>query len=271
MRHSPKVDVRMERQTPLTSLRRLAVLPLLALAAMPFSARAGICEAPWMHDGGEVHFAMAGAAGIHASLRLDRVKQQTAGRCEANVTTDASAAAIGVPNQTRSSYRIVVKDDRAGVALDGKAKLAGSAGAATANGTLGVKGLESLAYAGVVAHDGQRLPGENYALDMQMQTGTRGMPSGMTMNVPSAKVTSTEKTVGKLTPLDTRLGRLSCWPVRYERTTHMGTITMGGRTIAPPAIAAQVTDWYCPDYALVMKQETVQNGHTAVVEVVSVK
>lgn len=261
----------MERQTPSTAFRRIAVLPLLALAAAPFSAHAGICEAPWMHDGGEVHFAMAGAAGMQASFRMDGVKHQTAGRCEANVTTDASATTIGVPNQTRSSYRIVVKDDRAGVALDGKAKLAGSAGAASATGTLGVKGLESLAYAGVVTHDGQRLPGESYALDMNMQMGARGMPQGMAMNMPAAKVTSTEKVVGKLTQLDTRLGRLSCWPVRYERTTHMGTITVGGRTMAPPAVAAQVTDWYCPDYALVMKQETVQNGRTAVVEVVSIK
>lgn len=260
----------MERQTPFISFRCIAVLPLLALAAAP-SAHAGICEAPWMHDGGEVHFAMAGAAGMQASLRLDGVKHQTAGRCEAIVSTDTSATAIGAPNRTRSSYRIVVKDDRAGVALDGKARLAGSAGAASATGTLGVKGLESLAYAGVVTHDGQRLPGENYALDLQMQTGAPGMPQSVAMNIPSAKVTSTEKVVGKQTPLDTRLGRLSCWPVRYERTTRMGTITMGGRTVAPPAIAAQVTDWYCPDYALVMKQETVQNGRTAVVEVVSVK
>jgi hypothetical protein len=224
-----------------------------------------------MHDGGEVRLAALGGAGVQASISVAGVKKDAAGTCQAEISTLASASAIGVPNQTRSDYRLNVKKDRAGVQRhDAAGHVAAQAGNASAEGSIGAQGLESLAYAGLITSEGQRLPAENYTLSLDMQSTFSGMPQSA-MKVPSAKVTSSEKVVGKLSQLETRLGVLSCWPVRFERTTHMGAVVVAGHTMAPPAVTAQVTDWYCPDYALVMKQETVQNGRTGVVEVVSVK
>lgn len=224
-----------------------------------------------MHDGGEIRLAVPGAAGIHATISVAQVKKDGPGSCHAEVTTLASASRIGVPNETRTAYRVEVKADRAKVIKhDAAGQLAARAGNASAAGSISAKGLETLSYTGVITGEGQHLPGENYELSMDTQTAVSSMPAGQ-VKIPSAKVTSSEKVVGERTALETRIGRLMCWPVRYERITRMGSVTVAGHTMLPPASTAKMTDWYCPDVALVMKQETLQGEQAGVVEVVSVK
>lgn len=252
-------------------VRSSALLAVLMAGVLPLSARAGVCDAPWMHDGGEIRLAVPGAAGIHATINVAEVKKDGPGSCRAEVTTLASASRIGVSNETRTAYRVEVKADRAKVIKhEADGQLAARAGNATAAGSVSAKGLETLSYTGLITGAGQRLPGESYELSMDAQTATSGMPAGQ-VKMPSAKVTSSEKVVGERTALETRIGRLMCWPVRYERITRAGSITVAGHTMLPPASTAKMTDWYCPDVALVMKQESVQGGQAGVVEVVSVK
>lgn len=252
-------------------VRGSALLAVLMAGALPWSAHAGVCDAPWMHDGGEIRLAVPGATGIHATISVAQVKKDGPGSCHAEVTSLASASRIGVPNETRTAYRVDVKADRAKVVKhDAAGQLAARAGNATAAGSISAKGLETLSYAGVITGEGQRLPGESYELSMDAQMAAGGTPAGQ-VKMPSAKVTSSEKVVGERTALETRIGRLMCWPVRYERITRMGSVTVAGHTMLPPASTAKMTDWYCPDVALVMKQESVQGGQAGVVEVVSVK
>ena len=79
-----------------------------------------------------------------------------------------------------------------------------------------------------------------------------------------------EKTVGKRETIDTALGRLSCWPVRFDRSTEPTMANVRGIQLMIPPIQSKVTDWYCPASDLVMRQEIDQSGQRSVIEVKSV-
>lgn len=250
---------------------RQFALSAIALGLFPLTASAGICEAPWMHDGGEIRLSMSGNAAIQALLTLKSVNQKGPDQCQADISTRVSAGNAGVANKTETRYRLEVKQGRAQVmrlAADGKVEA--RAGENSTQGTVGMTGLGSLSYAGLITGEGQRLPGESYEMRMDMQWSTHGMSMGQ-MKMPAAKITSGEKVVGQQAQLDTSAGQFSCWPVHFDRSTRMGPVTVSGKTVTPPVTTAKVTDWFCPDMSLVMKQETVQSGQTSVVEVVSVK
>ena len=89
--------------------------------------------------------------------------------------------------------------------------------------------------------------------------------------VTALMVRTGEKTVGKRETIDTALGRLSCWPVRYDRNTDPTMANVRNIQLMIPAIQSQVTDWYCPASDLVMRQEIDQGGQRSVIEVKSVK
>ncbi len=248
---------------------RLA-LACLAAAAMPVAAQAGTCDAPWLHDGGEIRMAMQGGAPGEATMSLSGVRKGPKGQCSADIHVLTRVAVPGAGNETRLDYMLSVADDRVTVSRGAGGRIEGKSGANTAGGAFDASAVGMLAYAGVVEREGQRLEGGSQAVRMDLQMAAAGQNVGQA-KLPSAKISTGGKVVGKRTTIATRLGQKSCWPIRYERSTTMAPVTVAGRTVAVPPVSASVTDWYCPDLGLVMKQEVVQGGQTGTVEVVSVR
>ncbi|EON21801.1 hypothetical protein ASL20_06885 [Cupriavidus necator] len=253
--------------------RRTALGASVAFAALllPAAAAAGVCDAPWMHDGGEIRMTMQGGAPGTATMSVSGVRKSGKGQCNANISVVSNVAAAGSGNETRLDYTMAVIEDRLTISRGGApGKVEGKSAAGTASGMLDSSAVGTLAYGGVIEAEGQRLPGESQTVRMDLQMTAAGQSAGQA-RIPSAKVTIGGKVVGKRATIPTRLGQKSCWPVRYERSTTMAPVTVAGHTVSVPPASASVTDWYCPDMGLVMKQEVVQNGQTGTIEVVSVK
>lgn len=256
----------------INQIRVMTKVNMFALSAIagglfPLTASADICGAPWMYDGGEIRLAMSGNAAIQAIVTLKNVKQEGPDQCQADISMLVSAGNASVANKTETQFRLEVKQGRAQVirlAADGKVEA--RAGEHSAQGSVGITGLESLSYAGLIAGEGQRLSGESYEMRMGMQWSMHGMSMSQ-MKMFTAKITSGEKVVGKQTQLNTPVGQFPCWPVHFVRSTRMGPMTVSGETVTPPVTTAKVIDWFCPNMSLVMKQEIVQSGQTSVVEV----
>ena len=59
--------------------------------------------------------------------------------------------------------------------------------------------------------------------------------------------------------------------MRYTRTARLGVLRLGNETLEPDPTVAHITDWYCPEAAVVMRQEVEQHGQTQVIDVVELK
>ncbi|HCB1212288.1 TPA: hypothetical protein MYN70_006005, partial [Klebsiella pneumoniae] len=79
------------------------------------------------------------------------------------------------------------------------------------------------------------------------------------------------KTVGAQQTVQTTLGSYQCWPIRYQREIEPTQASFSGISLPIPGINSQVTDWYCPDVQMVMKQESIQNGVPSTVDVTQLK
>jgi hypothetical protein len=263
-------SVRAAARNPSICRATLGVSLALAALLMPAAARAGVCDAPWMHDGGEIRMTMQGGAPGTATMSVSGVRKTGKSQCNANISVVSNVAMAGSANETRLDYAMSVIEDRLTISRGAPGKVEGKSGANTASGMFESSAVGTLAYAGVVESEGQKLRGESQTVRMDLQMTAAGVNAGQA-KIPSARVTTGDKVVGKRATVATRLGQKSCWPVRYERSTAMAPVTVAGRTVSVPPATANVTDWYCPDVGLVMKQEVVQNGQTGTVEVVSVK
>src|SRR5690606_40245938 len=79
------------------------------------------------------------------------------------------------------------------------------------------------------------------------------------------------KTVGERQTIQTASGSQSCWPIRYTRVIDPTQASFNGLVLPIPGMTSQVTDYFCPDLNMVMKQESTQNGVSSVVEVTKIK
>jgi hypothetical protein len=80
-------------------------------------------------------------------------------------------------------------------------------------------------------------------------------------------VRTSEKKVGEKQLIQTASGDQNCWPIRYTRVIDPTQATFSGLVLPIPGMTSAVTDWFCPDLNMVMKQESQQNGVASVVEV----
>ena len=63
-------------------------------------AAAGLCSAPFMHDGGQAQLSGSGALAMAANLAFSNVSKQGADNCEARVVGDTSVGLMGMPPST---------------------------------------------------------------------------------------------------------------------------------------------------------------------------
>nr|WP_094856923.1 hypothetical protein [Bordetella genomosp. 10] len=230
----------------------------LALSLGAGAAQAGVCDAAFMHEGGAVQLTGRGNLALGADLAFSEVDKTNGDNCRARVNGVATFSYAGLPpGKSKLDYLMTV---RAGQATFVKYENAGEK--PSGDGQFDLRMLGLFAYDGKLAA-GQKLPGSNFRLRIGKEAPVGG--------TPTTTVRIGQKTVGAQQPLDTALGKKTCFPVRYERNSDPTMATFKSLTIPIPGINSTVTDWYCPAVNLVMKQDIDQQGIRSSVEITQLK
>jgi hypothetical protein len=236
---------------------RLAGAGALLLAAGV--AHAGVCDAQFIRNGGEVQLTGSGNLQLGADLAFAEVTKSNGENCRARVSGIATFSYAGLPpGKSRLDYLMTVRDGKASFV---RYQNAGEKPASDGQFDLRMLGL--FAYDGKISGPGQKMPGANFRLNIGKEAPVGG--------TPSTTVRIGEKTVGTRRTMDTALGKQSCWPISYRRDTDPTMATFNKLTIPIPALLTTVTDWYCPAVNLVMKQDIDQQGVKSAVEITKIK
>lgn len=228
----------------------------LVLAGVAAAAQADVCGARFFHDDGAIEIAGTGLLTVSAQLSFSKVRKTSNGVCQAQVRGQASYGLMGLLNGSTDVDHLM--------RVNGQNTTFTGSGAARAQdpAPIDLNLLSLFGYGAAIHAPGQRFPAKSFRLSLG--DPSRGPVTPLT-------VRTGEKTVGKRETIDTALGRLSCWPVRYDRSTEPTLANLRNVQLMIPAIQSKVTDWYCPTSNLVMRQEIDQSGQRSVIEVKSVK
>lgn len=86
--------------------------PLLVMLGLS-SAQAGLCDVPFMRDGGQIQLTGSGFLALGADLAFSDVKKQGGDQCQARVQGKASVALAGLPaSKPNIDYVMTVRDGR---------------------------------------------------------------------------------------------------------------------------------------------------------------
>lgn len=241
------------------SAKSLSYWLLVACSAVTANAMAGVCDAPFMHNGGSVTLTGTGNLKLGADLSFSDVSKTNATNCRVRVQGTASFSYAGFPpSQSKLDYLMTIKQGQASFV-----KYANAGERPSDEGQFDPRMLGLFAYDGGTLHVGQRMPGATYRLNIGKSAPIGGQPSTV--------VRIGEKIVGARQSLDTALGRQSCWPIRYTRDTDPTMATFKGLSLPIPGMNTTVTDWFCPQVDMVMRQDIDQGGQKSVVEITSIK
>ena len=229
----------------------------LAWAVLPLSANAGLCEAPFMHENGYTKLQGSGALRLGADLTFTEVSKQSGQECEARVTGKATYGLAGLPEGSSSlDYYMTVTGGEARFERrepDGTRR--------PVQGKFDLRMLGLFTYGEPITGAGQTFPEMSFQINVDRKAADT-KPIG---------VHTTTKRVGEAQNIATAVGDQHCWPVQYTRTIDPTQASFSGIVLPVPGMVAQVTDWFCPDLNMVMKQESQQSGMTSVVEVTELR
>ncbi len=230
---------------------------LLALALTSTAAYAGLCEAPFMHDGGQAQLSGSGGMQLGADLSFSDVRKDGADSCEARVQGTATFGMAGLPpGKSSLDYWMAVKNGKASFERrDAQGKRE------PVNGKFDLRMLGLFAYGAPVTKAGQTFPAMRFQINVDhkaVQTQPIVVNTGL-------------KKVGERQTIQTASGSQSCWPIRYTRITDPTQASFNGLVLPIPGMTSAVTDWFCPDVHMVMKQESEQSGVASVVEVTKLR
>lgn len=230
----------------------------IGVLAWAGAAQAGVCDAKFMHDGGQVQLTGSGNIGLGADLGFTEVSKTNGDNCRARVQGMATFSYAGLPpGKSRLDYLMTVKNGQATFV-----KYAEAGEQPRSEGQFDLRMLGLFAY-DKISGEGQRLPGASYRLRIGKEAPVGGQPTTV--------VRIGEKTVGARQDLSTALGRHACWPITYPRSSEPTMATFNGLTLPIPGMDTTVTDWYCPSVNLVMRQDIDQAGIKSSVEITQLK
>ncbi|WP_370635848.1 hypothetical protein [Paralcaligenes sp. KSB-10] len=218
-------------------------------------AMAGLCEVPFMHDGGAVQLTGSGGVQLGADLGFSNVKKRAADDCEAHVQGTATFGLGGLPpGKSRIDYWMTVRNGKASFERsDATGKRV------PVHGKFDLRMLGLFAYDRPLTRSGQTFPAQTFQINVDHQA----------LQTQPVVVHTGEKTVGERQSIQTAAGSQSCWPVRYTRVIDPTQASFNGLVLPIPGMTSSVTDWFCPGVNMVMKQESQQQGLSSVVEVSS--
>jgi len=229
------------------------IISLLGFAGI---ASAEVCAAKFFHEGGEIEIVGTGLVQVSAKLNFSQVQKSSKERCQALVKGYANYALLGMlSGSTDVDHVMHVDGNKTSLTKPGVAKKADDA-------DVDVQMLSLFGYAAPIRGTGQRFAPQ--AFRIAIGDPKRGPTTPLTVRMG-------EKTVGAQQSIETAAGPQTCWPVSYTRNTDPTLIQIRGATIPLPPIQSSVTDWFCPNLNLVMKQEIVHSGQRSVIEVKSIR
>jgi len=225
---------------------------LVVLFGWGTSAQAQICEARFFHNGGIIEIGGSGMLNVSAKLTFSQVKKTSSTICQAQVKGFANYALMSFLNGSSDIDHVLsVSGHQTSVANARPGRSADPA-------TFDVQLLGLFGFGAPILAAGQKFAAQSYSLAVGDPKRGPITPVGVRMG---------EKTVGAQQSIQTAVGKLQCWPVRYDRSTDATTAQVQGMVLPIPSIQSQVTDWFCPSINLVMKQEIEHSGQKSVVEV----
>jgi hypothetical protein len=228
------------------------VLTLLALLGVCTSAQAQICDARFFHNGGVIEIGSSGMLNVSAKLTFSQVKKTSDAACQAQVKGFANYALMSfLSGSSDINHVLNVSANQTSVASARPGKAADTA-------TFDAQLLGLFGFGAPIRAAGQKFAAQSYTLAVGDPKRGPTTPVGVRMG---------EKTVGAQQTIQTAVGKLQCWPVRYARSTDATTAQVQGMVLPIPSIPSRVTDWFCPSTNLVMKQEIEHSGQKSVVEV----
>lgn len=218
-------------------------------------AHADMCSAKFFHDGGMIEIGGTGIFSINAKMAFSQVKKTNADVCQAKVRGFANYSLMGMFSGSNDlDHLMMIHGNKSSLTKSSTAHRADAA-------SFDLRLLNIFGYGAPIQSAGQRFPAQAFKLDL-------GDPNQATTPL---MIRTGEKTVGVRQSIQTALGQQSCWPVRYARTTDATVANLRGMTIPVPPIQSNITDWFCPQANLVMKQEIEHAGQRGVIEVKSVR
>jgi hypothetical protein len=228
------------------------ILMLSVLLGLCTSAQAQICEARFFHNGGVIEIGGSGMLNVSAKLTFSQVKKTSGTVCQAQVNGFAKYALLSFLSGANDIDHVLsVNGNKTSIANARPGKAADTA-------TFDVQLLGLFGFGEPIRAAGQKFAAQSYTLAVGDPKRGSTTPVGVRMG---------EKTVGAQQTIQTAVGKLQCWPVRYARSTDATTAQVQGLVLPIPSIPSQVTDWFCPSTNLVMKQEIEHSGQKSVVEV----
>lgn len=220
-------------------------------------AVAGICEVPFMHDGGAVTLTGSGGVQLGADLSFSNVRKISADACEARVQGNATFGLMGLPpGKSKIDYWMSVKNGKASFERSD-----GTGRRVPVNGKFDLRMLGLFAYGRPITHSGQTFPALKFQINIDKQA----------VQTQPLVVHTGEKTVGSQQSIQTAAGTQACWPIRYTRVIDPTQASFNGLVLPVPGMTSSVTDWFCPKVNMVMKQESQQQGMSSLLEVSSLR
>jgi hypothetical protein len=220
------------------------------------TATAGLCEAPFMHEGGQTQLTGSGDIRLGADLAFSEVSKD-GDSCQARVQGVATYGLGGLPSgKANLDYLMTVKGGQATFS-----RRNAQGGVEPVNGKFDLRMLGLFAYGEPITRSGQTFP----ALKFQINVDRKAVQADPIV------VRTGEKTVGSRQTISTTAGDHACWPIRYTRIIDPTRATFNGLTLPIPGMTSEVTDWFCPELSMVMKQESEQSGATSIVEVTKLR
>lgn len=223
------------------------------LALVCGNANAALCDAPFMHDGGQAQLSGSGGMQMGADLAFSDVQKHGADSCEARVQGVATFGLAGLPpGKSSLDYWMAVKNGN--VTFE---RRDAQGRREPVKGKFDLRMLGLFAYGEPITQAGQTFPAMRFQINLDHKA----------VQTQPIVVSTGVKKVGSRQSIETASGTQSCWPVRYTRVTDPTQASFSGLVLPVPGMTAAVTDWFCPDLNMVMKQESEQSGVVSVVEV----
>lgn len=255
--------------------------PTLALApraasAPPAAARPPVCDAPWFRGGARAQLEADGDMPMSITMRVRHPSANPDG-CSAWIdiqSKSALAAIMGPPVIMDQVHKITF--DRLAGSPDGRissqrATINAQARYARLFGEASFQGTGMFTYAGHDIREGATLAGEMLRSSADLSIHTLATDEQVTtIRVPHASIYIGERHVGRRQTIDTALGRRECLPITYDKHTSLGLVYIGEEVEELEPFSMQVTDWYCPSEAFVLRTVIRQDGKTQEIDTTAI-